>query len=352
MKPEDIATTRLQNQQISASKFTSVKEIVAYMGAIQAQDFGMAKWAVGLRVPGITDAMVEEAMGMGEIIRTHVLRPTWHFVSADDVRWMTELTAPRIRMLMAGNNKKLGLDDITFRKSNRLLEKAFSNQQFLSRAEIQQYLVDGGIILGENRLSHILENAELEQVICSGEVQNRKPGYAFFERQIKPTIKKTKDEALAELARRYFTGHGPATLHDFAWWSGLSLTEVKLGWELIKADFITEKIGEKDYHFRGEKEAEAVADNVHFLPAFDEFLVGYADRSATLHIKHTPKTVTKNGMFFPTVVVDGKVTGLWKKTLVKGVTGIGPSYFLKKDALGKRVVKKATEKYAEFLKRK
>lgn len=352
MKPEEIANKRLQNQQISTSKFTAVKELVAYMGSMQAQDFGMAKWAVGLRASGCTDAIIEKAIADGEIIRTHVLRPTWHFVSADDVRWMMDLTSPRIKMLMAGNNRKIGLDHAIFHKSNRLLEKAFLTTDFLSRTEVAQHLTDGGIILGENRLSHILENAEQDQVICSGKVHNRKPTYALMDKHIKPAVKKVKEEALAELARRYFTSHGPATLHDFSWWSGLSLSEVRLAWELVKADFMTEKMGEQIYHFSKEQDLVATvteAECNYFLPAFDEFLVGYANRNASLHLKHTSKTITKNGMFFPTIIVNGQVTGLWKKTMVKGVAGIEPSYFYKKDALGKRVVKTASKQYAEFL---
>ncbi|MBE7177471.1 MAG: AlkZ family DNA glycosylase [Mucilaginibacter polytrichastri] len=352
MNIADICRLRLENQQLSMHQFSSVQDVVRHMGATQAQDFPMAKLALCMRVPEGTVSMVEEALNAGSVLRTHVLRPTWHIVAAEDIRWMTELTATRIKAHMATNNRKLGLDDAIFRKSNALIEKAFSDVDFLDRTEIQDALTAGGILLGENRLSHILENAELDQVICSGAIRKGKATYALLDRRVKRTKPKKKDEALYALAERYFTSHAPATLRDFSWWSGLSLTEAKMAVNMLGEKLLSEEVGGQTYHiFPGEKGSPAASQqqDVFFLPAFDEFVIAYADRSVVINQKHITRAISQNGIFKPVLVHKERVIGTWKRSVHKNTATIEAEYFFKKDKLKAAQLKNAGKKLNEML---
>ncbi|MDD4968731.1 MAG: winged helix DNA-binding domain-containing protein [Paludibacter sp.] len=323
MTHSEISTLRLQNQQIEGSAFHTAQDLVAWMGAMQAQDYAMAKWAVGLRVPGSTDSSIETAYNKGEIIRTHLMRPTWHFVSSDDVYWLLELTAPRIRPLMKSRDKQLELTELIYSKCNGMLEKVLSNNLSLTREELIREFDNIHIQTNENRLSHIMLRAELDGIVCSGPIKNKKLTYALLSGRI-PAVKSiTRDEALATLADRYFRSHCPATLRDFVWWSGLTTTDARKAIEMIQPNFNSETIGLDTYwipdtfkHSSGNKPA------VHLLPAFDEFLIAYADRGAALATVDNRKTISENGIFRPVIVVNGQVEGLWKRNAVKDLVKI------------------------------
>ena len=166
----EISICRLFSQRISSSEFTSAKEIVGWMGAMQAQDFAMAKWAVGIRLLNPTNAKIETALNKGEIIRTHVMRPTWHFVAADDIYWLLDLSSSKIKSAMKSRDKELELTEAIFNKSNNILEGVLSGGAHLTREELAEALNNSNITTDNNRLSHILMHAELDGIVCSGKV--------------------------------------------------------------------------------------------------------------------------------------------------------------------------------------
>jgi hypothetical protein len=315
---QKIASTRLANQQIAGSAFTKVNELIRHMGAIQAQDYAMAKWAIGKRLPHATDDSVEAAIAKGEILRIHLLRPTWHLVAADDIHWLLALTAPNIAASMRSRHNDLGLTMPVIMKCNRIIEKALATRGALTRDEIAHLLMNKGIpTTDNNRLSHILLCAELEGLVCSGPRRGTALTYALLAERVPVRATLTREEALAETARRYFTSRGPATIGDFVWWSGLHVGEAKRAVELVRRSLTSEVVGPSTY-WCGDSDVHTKdgGRGVHLLPAFDEYLIAYKDRSAVLPKAHQQRTVSSNGIFRPIVVVDGEVAGLWRRTTV------------------------------------
>ncbi|RDC64323.1 winged helix DNA-binding domain-containing protein [Adhaeribacter pallidiroseus] len=347
----DIAHNRLTNQQIAGTNCTTPPEIVQWLGAIQAQDYGMAKWAVGVRLPGSTHQHIEAALDNGQIIRMHILRPTWHFVAARDIRWMLELTAPHLKRMAASMNRKLELETGVFFKIFALLTQALAGGQQLTRPEIMAILNQAGIRTDDFRSSHIMFQAELEGLVCNGARREKQLTYALLDEKVPTSTHSfTRPEALAELASRYFTSHGPATLPDFAWWSGLNLTDARLGLEAIKAQLMSETIADQTYWFTDAAINQNPArESLYLLPAFDEFMVSYKDRSASLDYTYAKAAITGNGIFKPIVVVDGKVVGTWKPIIKKQQVSFAFQLFNPSDILNPELVRHAQQKFLTFL---
>lgn len=350
MKPEEISFMRLHAQQVAATEFTSPRGLVGWMGAMQAQDFNMAQWAVSARLKGISQKEVQVAFDKGDILRTHVLRPTWHFVSPEDIYPLLALSAPRIRSSVNGRNKQLGLTKEVFAKCNRLIEKCFKKQSCITRNALMQMLSENGIPLHENRASHIFLHAELDGILCSGRIQNGRPTYALLSERVKKVKKFSKEEGLALLAKKYFQSHGPATVADFAWWSGLSLTEARQGLDAIKKHLIAEKINEQVYWFTEEllPISKTTKSSLYLLPAFDEFLISYTDRSAMIAAEHSDKTFSANGIFRPVIVIKGKVRGLWKKEIVKRRVVVKAELFDPKERIPAAALRRELRKLESF----
>lgn len=344
----DIANLRLNNQQITGTSFKTAKEIISWMGEMQAQDFNMAKWGVGLRLPGSTEETINAAIDRGEIIRTHVMRPTWHFVSADDIYRMLELTAPNIRSSMKSRHKQLEIDAHAVAQSNAIIEKALTDRGQLSRKELVSEFIKAGIGLDDNRAAHLLMCAELDQLVCSGKTQGSQTTYALLAERVPAKTKMGREEALAKLALTYFSSHGPATLQDFVWWSGLAVRDARNALEMARSALVPETIGSQTYWFRNST-AEVARESVHLLPAFDEFIVGYKDRSAALTYEHHKKTVTNNGVFRPVVVVNGQVEGRWKRSVKKTEVPVEIVLFQMDVAGVEASIRKACEKFGGFL---
>lgn len=312
----ELVMQRLLNQQLTASSCTSVAEVVQWMGAMQAQDYDMAKWAIGVRLPGSTESLVEEAINRGDIVRTHVLRPTWHFVAATDIYWLLDLTAPHVRRLMAGTNRKLELDQTVVDESNAVIEKALEGNTYLTRSELMTRLQEVGINTDELRSAHLMFEAELAGLVCNGPRRGKQATYALLRERVPVRRNLSREEAFAELAKRYFTSHGPATLKDFVWWSGLTLTESRKAIELAKPHLQSVVIEAQTYWFAQlNRTIQELPEQIHFLPAFDEFMVSYCDRSASLNPETARQITTGNGIFNPIIVVNGQVVGLWKRSL-------------------------------------
>lgn len=353
MNLNEIALIRLACQQISTSKLKAEKELVYWLGAVQAQDFPMSKWAVGVRLPGSTEKSVEMAIDSGEIIRTHVMRPTWHLVSAEDVYWMLELSAPQIKTLARSRDKELELTEEVFSRCNKLLEKWLRDSNFLTREELVKLLADAGFNNENNRVSHILMRAEIEGIIGSGPAKTGKPTYALLDERVPVKKPMKRDEAAAELARRYFTSHGPATLHDFAWWSGLPVKECRQAIEEIKTDFVAEVVDGETYYFNPEVTVrEAENERIYLLPAFDEYIISYKNRTAMLTFENHLKAVSNNGIFWPVIVYNGQVIGSWKRTIKASQVTLETKYFGSPSKTIQKRVEKEFEVYAAFLEKK
>jgi hypothetical protein len=350
MTLNDIVLIRLHNQQLLGTKLKSPQALVDWMGAIQAQDYAMSKWAIGSRLPGSSDESIEKAIDKGTIIRTHILRPTWHLVSADDIYWMLELTAPHVRAGTAFMNRQLGLDEKVFSRSNAVIEKALRDNKHMTREELMTELKKAKINTDDLRGAHLMFDAELKGIVCNGAMRGKQFTYALLgERVIKPESLK-KEEAVAKLALRYFTSHGPAALEDFIWWSGLSITNAKAGLNEIRSKLAHETIEGREYWFSPKvKIPEKTPDSLLFLPAFDEFMISYKDRSASIDKAFVSNAMTGNGIFKPIIVLNGKVIGTWKRTFKKDTIVIEPQFFRKTGNPKKQELAAAVEPYSNFM---
>ncbi len=350
MTLQDISALRLISQKIAATEFTTPEEIVGWMGAMQAQDYAMAKWAIGLRLLNATDETVEDAYNRGAILRTHVMRPTWHFVSANDIYWMLNLTADKIKASTNSRHRNLELTPALLNNTNSLIHKALSGGRNLTRDELKRIFEEAGIKTGGNRLSHLMFWAELNGIVCSGPVTGNKLTYALLTERVPQKKTLTRDESLAELAKRYFTSHGPATLQDFTWWSGLAVADARKALEFVQSGFIFEFIGSEKYWFSGSVNGITQKDaSVYLLPAYDEFLISYRDRSASLPVKNTNRTVSNNGIFYPIVVANSQVKGLWKRTQKKDKLRIETEFFKDPSKITKKQLIKAVNNYGHFV---
>ncbi|MEO5593786.1 MAG: winged helix DNA-binding domain-containing protein [Chitinophagaceae bacterium] len=350
MKLSEIAAARLSSQQIASAKFKKVKDLVAYMGALQSQDYAMSKWAIGLRLPGSTETQIEKALDKGEIIRTHVLRPTWHIIAATDIYWMLALSADKIKALMKTMDKQLGLTEKIFIKSNILIEKAMRDCNHLTREELTDVLQKAKIPTQGNRLAHLLERAELDGIACSGKMNGNKKTYALLSERVPNKKEFSKEESLALLAKKYFTAHGPATVEDFSWWSGLTLTKARLGLEMVKSNFIAEKINEQTYWFSNDLHLPVKhTPSVHLLPAYDEFIISYKDRTAALDAEYHKKVLTVNGIFNPAIILNGRVAGLWKRSFQNGGVHIETVFFQSTGKTIHSLVEKEANNFGQFV---
>ena len=322
--------------------------LTGWMGALQAQDYAMAKWALGVRLPGSTDSDVETALSNGEILRTHLLRPTWHFVSADDIGWLLALTAPQIKTRLKTRHQGLELSEAVFSQSNALVVKALQGGKHLTRADLITEFGKANIATDENRASHLLMWAELEGIICSGPLKKGLPVYSLLEETVPLRRSLPRDEALSLLAGKYFISRGPATLQDFVWWSGLSVSAAKRALEMVKADFASETVAGQTCWFAPTSSAAGPTE-AYLLPAFDEFIISYADRSASLPPQNFHKAVSNNGIFRPMLVINGQIAGLWKRTIKKDVVSVETEFFEQTDPVSASLVENACLPFGAFL---
>ncbi len=305
----DLIRQRLFNQRLLRSDLRSAAAVVQWLGAVQAQDYPAAKWGLGLRAPGVSDAEVERAFAQGTILRTHVLRPTWHFVTPSDIRWMLALTAPRVQAANAYYYRTLELDAAIRSRSRRALERALRGGKSLTRAELALVLRRARIPTDGLRLTHLMADAELEGVVVSGPRRGKQFTYALLDERVPEAPVLTREEALAELSRRYFKSHGPATVRDFAWWSGLPMRDAKAGIELAALE--AEEIEGRAYRFyQAKSKPRGAALSAHLLPNYDEYLIAYKDRGPVVGD-------SGRDVFAHYFVVAGRLAGSWKRTLTK-----------------------------------
>jgi hypothetical protein len=327
--------------------------VVAWLGAAQAQDFAGAKWSLGLRLKGASDADVERDFSDGKILRTHLLRPTWHFVAREDIRWLLALTAPRVQQANASMYRKLGLDGAVFKRSNDALAKALAVGRQLTRNELRGVLGRAGVATdGELRMSYLLMRAELDGVVCSGGRQGKQFTYALLDERAPPGQLPTRDEVLAELARRYFRSRGPATLHDLAKWSGLTVAEAHRGLEAVKSGLQNEVIDGQSLWFSTPAGlAKRTVRTAYLLSVYDEFVSGYKDRHAAVTDDIAARLRALGNALTHILVIGDQVVGSWKPELKKGTVHVRASPLIALSGAETQALAKAARKYGEFLAR-
>jgi Winged helix DNA-binding domain len=351
VSPAEIPLYRLQQQQITSHFSRTPVEVVAALGAMQAQDYVGALWSVGLRLPGATEAMVEQAFAERSIVRTWPMRGTLHFVAAADVHWMLQLLTPRIIAGSASRARNLELDAAVFARCEKIFVRALQGGRQLTREAMLELLAANKIHTASQRGYHILWRLAQEGVIIFAARTGKSHTFALLEEWVPPVKKFDRTAALSELARRYFTSHGPALLSDFTGWSGLKTSDARMGIEGAAADLRHEKIKDEDFWMSATATVCATkAMEAHLLLGFDEYLLGYKDRSAVLAKQYAQRIVPgSNGMFLPTVVINGHVAGTWKRALKKKTVIITLHCFtpLKKPA--KQAVLARAEQYGRFI---
>jgi hypothetical protein len=349
VKPADLLRRlRLHHQWLARPSGRRPEEIVAHFGAVQSQDFAMAKWALALRGTDLTEAHVAAAFDAGAILRTHVLRPTWHFVAPADIRWMLQLTAPRVRAQMMSNDRLHGIDAALLRRSRAVIERALRGGVHLTRDELQAAFKRNRITVAGPGLANVMIHAELDALVCSGPRRGKQSTYALLDERVPTGSAFDREAARAELARRYFQSHGPATAQDFSWWSGLTLTDAREGIASLGRELVCLTWEGSDYHFPAGPEPDAVR-GAWLLPNYDEFTVAYADRSLLIGPDFpTKRDPRADPIFTNVIIVNGLITGNWGRKLTAKETKVSLSPFAPLATAAHRAVALASDRFRAF----
>jgi hypothetical protein len=325
-------------------------DVVGWLGAIQAQEYPAARWGLAQRLrDGATDRDIARAVDEGRILRTHVMRPTWHFVAPTDIRWMLELTAPRVHRTMASYCRRNELDSATLTRATAVCERVLEGGRSLTRGDLGIELGRRGIAAKGMRLALLTMYAELEGIICSGPYRSKQLTYALVAERAPAARSLPRDEALAELTRRYFTSHGPATIKDFVWWSGLTTADARRGLEIIGAN--SRSVGDLTYWTHGERPASRRDQSrVHLLPVYDEYLVSYRDRAAVPHASAEIRSRAGGIVtFLHALVVAGQVAGTWKVARVAGGAAVSVIALRRLTRSERKAITEAAADYGRFL---
>ena len=344
----DVLRGRLRTQHVAGVPLATPDAVVHWLGAVQSQDYAAARWAVGQRVEAGTAALVDQGFNRGAFLRTHVMRPTWHFVAPGDLRWLLALTAPRVNALSAYYYRTFGLDGRVFEKSHQALIDLLTGGRHLTRREIVAALEKKRILRKTDipqRAAGLLMRAELDAVVCSGPRHGRQFTYALLEERVPRVKALSRDQARAELTRRFFLSHGPATVKDFAWWSGLTVTDCRAGVESLPSELAREIIDGQEY-WQGPSapRPRRGASTAYMLPAYDETLIAYRD--GRQFFKPYAKQLTRD--FGQVIVVDGRALGSWRRS--EGRTGIVVEVtpFAALTAKERRAIDEVVARYGRF----
>ena len=315
---------------------------------MQAQDYLAALWALGQRTAGATEATIEAAIADGSVLRTHAFRGTWQYIAREDVHWILDLVGARVIRSMASRLRELELDDRALKRCGEIFGRALEDGSHLTREEMAAVLERGRLKGMRPRLMHILGHAELSKIIVSGGRRGKQPTFALLAHRAPKVRKLEREAALVELAVRYFQSRGPATARDFSWWIGMSLGDARLAIELAGKSLESRLVGGESYWVTPGKPARP-ARGARLLPAFDEYLVGYVDRSAVLEPKFTRRVNAGGGILKPAVVIDGQVVGTWTRALGKGTVSVATSAFARLSSSQAEAVDRAADGYVAFL---
>ncbi|HLL67528.1 MAG TPA: winged helix DNA-binding domain-containing protein [Micromonosporaceae bacterium] len=350
----DIARRRLCSVGLTGPVAVDLAEVVGRLGAVQAQDYGPTKWSLGQRCVGLDDVGIDVAFDAGAILRTHVLRSTWHFVRPVDIRWMQELTAPRVHAFNAYYYRQLGLDDALLRRCGDLISAALVGGGALTRKEIATMLERAGIPATGMRLGYILMHAELSALICSGPRSGKQHTYALLDERAAGVAAPERDEALAELTVRYFTSHGPATVRDFAWWSSLTIAEIRRGLDLVRGRLESDTVDDITYWYAASpavpSQQPPPSPTVLLLWGYDEYIVGYSESKYALDLSGVARLGTPDRPAFNGVVVlDSQVAGCWRRTVSKHSVVIEATLYVEFDDAQREALHAAASRHGAFL---
>ena len=341
-----IAQLRLSAQHITQADFIKPETVVKHLLALQAQDYNGALWSIGLRTKAATKHEVEKAIADRKIVRTWPMRGTLHFVHAEDVHWLVNLLAPRATASVKNRRvQQLGLTDAVVAEAEKVLRSELKGGKYVLRSDVVKLLSQKvkGLTITNQHTQHLMRNFGERGIICFGSHVGKQPTFVLLDEWAPKKHEKTRSEALAELAKRYFISHGPATVKDFAGWCFMTITEARTAIELAK-DELQELIDERTTYYQA-PELKTLTTSTYLLPGFDEYILGYKDRSAVLSAVHANKIVPgNNGMFLPTIVQKGQVIGTWKRLPKKALELQSYPFYKGKLNLGP-----ATEKYRHFL---
>lgn len=347
----DIPFMRRRNQFLAAPLAESPSAVVHRLGAVQAQDYYGSLWAIGQRTVDPNKAAIDAAIAERQIVRSWPMRGTLHFVPGQDLRWMLRLLAPRILQQHAARiQRDLELDATSMAAARTVVVRELEQERLMTRPALYQALENAGIYAGGSRGIHIFWYLAQEGTICLGAHSGRQPTVTLLDEWLPPSRMLEGDEALAELALRYFTGHGPATLKDFTWWSGLIAAQARLALELVKNQLEAIAVGDQTYWHAGidQGDANPAKIQIDLLPAYDEFTVGYADRSPIMTTLG-PEVGRVRVIFHPVVLRNGQVIANWKRTDRKGEAGLVIETFAGAPAPALRALDATIRRYSDFL---
>lgn len=351
MPQVNIPVLRLYNQHISEPRFSKPEDIVKWMGAVQAQDYLGSLWAIGLRLKNKNESDIEASINNKKIVRSWPMRGTLHFVAAEDLRWMQQLLTPRIIKRSAGLYKQAELDSKVLAKSRKLISTALKGEHQFTRNEIYAVLERAKISTGGQRGLHILGHFAQEGLICFGPRKGKQQTFVLLDEWLPPTKIPAREEVLAKLAITYYRSHGPATINDFAWWCGLTLSEVKIAIQLTGSRLIEEKLNGQSYWMLPQTKQAKSSQHVFLLPSFDEYLVAYKDRSAALDPKFVNNIKSLgNGIFTSPLIINGRMAGVWNRSLEKGEVLVETNSFVPLSKSTISGINTAARKFGKFLK--
>ncbi|WP_227378831.1 winged helix DNA-binding domain-containing protein [Haladaptatus halobius] len=350
MDAEHIARWRMHNQRLSGRPFTSAEETVHWLGAVQSQDFGPAKWSIGVRTDDITDADLDRAYADGTILRTHLLRPTWHFVLPEDIEWILKLTAPRIHVHNGHRYRRLRLTEDVRMRSRRLIKRAVEGGDHLTRAELEDVLRHGGIDTTGQRLPYLLMDAEVAGIVCSGRPDGKKHTYALLDDRAPSARTLSRDDALANLVSRFFTSHGPATEKDLQSWSSLTLAEIRRGIAMVESELERDVIGERSYWYVGRRpDHELTTPIAHFLQGYDEYFMGYSQSRDVVDASGIAQASAEEVSFKGEVILDGQRTGHWRRAVRNETVTFDVVVYRPLEREQRAAVKAAADRFGAFL---
>ena len=347
MKVSQLLQYRLTDQQIVEHRYSNPHDLVAHLGAVQAQDLTSALWSIGLRLPGSTAASVLQAIADKQLVWTWTMRGTLHIVAAEDVRWMLELLAPRAVARAKSVYRQVGLQEDMFQRAAAILEHGLRGGKQFTRKQAMELWEEAGIGTTNQRGYLMLARLAQEARICLGPPSDKTQTFVLLEEWLPESKSLDHDTALAEVALRYFTSHGPATLDDFVWWTGLTRTDARRALDAVMPTLTTATVADKTYFYKPTAN-QLSGSSVRLLPGFDEYMLGYTDRSLVLQDMHRHHVYTKNAVYPGTIVIEGQVEGTWKRVIAGQRMRCMLSLFREVTTSERSEIEKWCKQYGEF----
>lgn len=305
---------RLLNQQLVAPKFSDPAEVVGYLGAIQAQEYRLMRWAVAMRTKKPSMKAFKEAFNSGRIIRLHLMRGTWQLITAEDYWPILELCAPKAISVTKGwmSSNKISIPDEEMLQIREILLQTAVDKRSVTKEDFVQALAEKDITMDDHRLSYHIRMTEMSGLLCSGDLLPMKASYALTANKVKSTVKMNRDEALMCFTRKYFQSRQPATLEDFVWWSGLNVSDCRKGIALLGDTIHVEHWKGRDFYLTDDCRTRGFRKGQFLLiPPYDEYLIGYKSRDIVLLPEHRHHAHNNSGIFQPIIARDGIICGNW-----------------------------------------